>query len=541
MTDKGVQDTKQTANGKQKENELHNHGFLQRNRYVSDFMQKCVSAITAVIRVSILITDGVVAVLRTFVWLVLKPFEVAADLVKFLIHSVEFVYNVIANYRSISLVTYQWLERQFEKLVVKQIQRFKESLKHRTTLVLKIVEDWLQEAKIYARGAFEISRRLFLLTADYTPGGAWTVTALMSVLTIVTILKLISYAKTFTSLLGVLIKLLLFLVQPAVSTCNEIANVVLFLCQLILQIFYFILGVLGSLLYLVYIFLLGILKWHWRGLQRLLQLEIVQYMWCLTGHVIVQSIDLAITTLLPFILETTLVIGTMLMESSCKATHLANVLYGNFFAVVFEESKVKGVLSPFTITVWFLLVIALVYAYRTRNCFPDIMCSEIEENGKETNLIASRQTKSSTNTKTSSRDSKSKYGIATESSLSRRYSSPDPRSRINSTSTRHRTTDDSSESNEDKKRQSIIEGKCTNHKISIGIVAIISVQSLLSSPLQWTIIYECPPTNKAKKFTKVLIYQLQCFLFNIPSLFIFLSSSTVKGHLCYFLVEKSCT
>ena len=299
----------------------------------------------------------------------------------------------------------------------------------------------------------------------------------------------------------VLITLVLYHVQLAVSTCIEVAKVALGLCQLILH---FVLGHLGTVVHHMWC-----LTWHvtvksfdlatTTVLPSILEAAIligtmlkegsysvVHHMWCFTWKVTGESFDLAMTTVLPSISQATLLIGTMIMKGSYKVIHLAKVLCGTFVALVFEISKLISLLSPFTKTVLFLFVIliALVYReYKTRNRFRNKKCTETKENETKTTLNVSRQMKYSANTGTGQKDSTSKCGTATESSLSRQHSSQVQGSRINSTSAFAQDTSEqqitknvSSESNK-KKKKSTIKEQIFDHSKERGQKGISSISS----------------------------------------------------------------
>lgn len=414
-----VKDAKATLNGEEKQ--LRSHEFERQSRVIC-LARKCASLINTVVKAFVAITNGAFAVFSTFVWIIFRPFQVTADLVKFLIQSVEFVYKVIVNYRSIILAIYQWFENIFQRFIAEQIYRLNKLMKHKRNLALEAIGHRFAEGKIYVRGAFKISQKIFSHIASRTPGGKLTVTVLFVALAIWATVKLITCARSVTSVLSIIIDVFVFLIQPAVSTCNEIVNIALKLSHLLLKLIEFVLATLGYIVYVVYVFLLGVLNWHWKGLLRLSQLEVVQYSWRFIEYTAEKSFQVILSTVLPFLLEASLIISTVLMDGTPKAVHIVQVLFDKLFAVVIEESKVKTLLSPFTITVWTLIVAALVYAYRTRHRFPNITCLEIEENVDET---ASSKEKPLAKTKTCRKDLKVKSNYETSYLNARRYSCPD--------------------------------------------------------------------------------------------------------------------
>lgn len=416
MTDMDVKHTKEEF---EEEAELSNRVFERLFR-LNNFTEKFGQLMKKAKKTFVLITDVASTVLSTLLWVILRPFQVTADLVKFLFYCCAFVYKVIVNYRLVTLSVYQWFEDHFEKLILEQIFRFNKSLKHKANLIRQSVEHRLADVKIYARGIFKISQRVLLLISERTPGGVWTVSVVLTVLVIWSVVKLITCAKTIASIVNILVNVFLFLIQPAVGTCRELANVALVIFQLTLKFVHFVLGILGTVLGLIYTFLVSVLCWHLQGLQKLSQLEVIQFIWRHIKYATTKSFEVILAALLPFILEAFLTVTTLLMDGSLKATYIIQVLYDKLFVVVVEESKVKGLLAPFTVTIWILLFTALVFAYRTRNRFPDITNLEVEDE------ITSRQEGTASETeKTWQKNLESNHNFKKQSVLSRRYSYPE--------------------------------------------------------------------------------------------------------------------
>ena len=262
------------------------------------------------------------------------------------------------------------------------------SLRRKVNRISRASRARLREIVVYARGFREISRRLFLLASDYTPGGKVTVTALLVVISIIFFLKILTVVRVLIQIVQLIYGIVAFLLHPLFLTLKDILSafdpllqIVFILVRNIVQAVLSAFSAIGTFIWLN---VASIATGLYRCWQSFANSTIVKIIWnttlnifARTAHVMLENF---VFVFLPFMTKASYYLATLSVD-------ISSIAYKNFFVVrvkieeEFEYLTATGIANCI-FTFW-----AMILAFRFRKRLSGTFFSEID--GKEYAITSS--------------------------------------------------------------------------------------------------------------------------------------------------------
>ena len=232
----------------------------------------------------------------------------------------------------------------------------------------------IRELRVYCRGLAELSRRLFLLTSDYMPGGKLTVGIFLGIISYMLVTTILTYAGTALGLLNLLFNMALFILDPIVLTLKDLLSVVRYLLGIILAIFYRIFSLVcfavEKVLYFFGINVAAISTGVYNCWRVFVTSKPVQLICTLVISALYSSFDFTLFSILPFLSKVTVYVSTAALRASAFA-------YSKL-AVVNTENYSGEWSSVTSIAYSVLTLYTLWITFRLRNAFPPALHAVVE-------------------------------------------------------------------------------------------------------------------------------------------------------------------
>ena len=288
----------------------------------------------------------------------------------------------------------------------------------------------LQESAVYVRGFCELSRRLFLLISDYTPGGKYTVSAFLIVAAIILCLKILTVVRVIIQILELAFSIVAFLLHPLWLTLRDILSIfdplfqiVLFLVRIIAQAAISTLKAIG---YFVWLNLISIASGLHRCWQYFINSRLVRWLWNIFGITVYVLLEKFVFVFIPFVTKITYYVGAISFDVSSVAYSWLHPWFIRGFLEVSANADRVEYLTPSGIASSVLTFLALLLAYRYRNRLSGTFFSEID--GKSYTIRShtdhskkdSQKERASTSRSTTRYDSSRRKTTNDESSLRNR-------------------------------------------------------------------------------------------------------------------------
>lgn len=240
----------------------------------------------------------------------------------------------------------------------------------------------LRDSEVYVRGFCELCRRLFLLTSDYTPGGKYTVTAVLAIIAIIFFLKILTVIRFLFQLLELTYSIAAFLLHPLLQTLHD----VLLLCDPLLQIvtsllriiIYAVFTIFRAVGIFIWLNLVSIASGLYRCWQIFINSTVVKLLWSLFTKMLYAFLEYFIFVIVPILSKATYYFA----EFSFDISSVGYTWCYPWLIRGYMEEQVKGeqiyFFTPTGVGSSMFIFLAFLIAYRYRNRLTGTFFSEID-------------------------------------------------------------------------------------------------------------------------------------------------------------------
>ena len=335
----------------------------------------------------------------------------------------------------------------------------------------------LSESAVYVRGFCELCRRLFLLTSDYTPGGKYTVTAVLAVVAIIFSLKILTVIRVLIQILGIAYSIVAFLLHPLLLTLRDILSIFDPLLQIVFSLARItaqaVLSTAKAIAFFVWLNLISIASGLFRCWQYFVNSRIVRFVWSLFVKTVYVLLENFVFVFLPFMAKKTYDVGAVFADVSSMAyIWLYPWFIRGFFEVSVNIDRVEY-LTLSGIGSGVLISWALLVAFRFRNRFSGTFYSEID--GKQYAIRSSTTSNTDRYMRDSQRGRESTSDNTTKYDYSRRRTTNDEstlrnRGKATKTEEREPVSDNSNDG-----QQNFDNFYTSEHRLSVCVSVCVSV------------------------------------------------------------------
>ena len=280
----------------------------------------------------------------------------------------------------------------------------------------------LRDSEVYVRGFCELCRRLFLLTSDYTPGGKYTVTAVLAIIAIIFFLKILTVIRFLFQLLELTYSIAAFLLHPLLQTLHD----VLLLCDPLLQIvtsllriiIYAVFTIFRAVGIFIWLNLVSIASGLYRCWQIFINSTVVKLLWSLFTKMLYAFLEYFIFVIVPILSKATYYFA----EFSFDISSVGYTWCYPWLIRGYMEEQVKGeqiyFFTPTGVGSSMFIFLAFLIAYRYRNRLTGTFFSEID--GKQCVIRSLAASKEDRNKRDNQRERRSTSRNTTSYEGSRR-------------------------------------------------------------------------------------------------------------------------
>lgn len=288
--------------------------------------------------------------------------------------------------------------------------------------ISRVLKAKLRESEVYVRGFCELCRRLFLLTSDYTPGGKYTVTAVLAIIAIIFFLKILTVIRFLFQLLELTYSIAAFLLHPLLQTLHD----VLLLCDPLLQIvtsllriiIYAVFAIFRAVGIFIWLNLVSIASGLYRCWQIFINSTVVKLLWSLFTKMLYALLEYFIFVIVPILSKATYYFA----EFSFDISSVGYTWCYPWLIRGYMKEQVKGeqidFFTPTGVGSSMFIFLAFLIAYRYRNRLTGIFFSEID--GKQCVIRSLAASKEDRNKRDNQRERKSTSRNTTSYEGSRR-------------------------------------------------------------------------------------------------------------------------
>lgn len=240
----------------------------------------------------------------------------------------------------------------------------------------------LRDSVVYVRGFCEICRRLFLLTSDYTPGGKYTVTAILVIIAIIFFLKILTVVQVLIQIVELAYSIVAFLLHPLLLTLRDI----LLLFDPLFQIFislvrvtiHAVLSIFKAIGIFIWMNLISIASGLYSCWQGFVNSAVVKLIWSLSGKVLYVLLEYFIFIILPVLTKATYYFAELSFDiSSVGYTWFYPWFFRGFLDEPINNERTEC-FTPTGIGNGLFIFWAFLIAYRYRNRLSGTFFSEID-------------------------------------------------------------------------------------------------------------------------------------------------------------------
>ena len=345
--------------------QLEKAGFFSTSQaYAADIFRRIQQALEQIIYIVMFVLNPVVNVFVAIAEIIHLSYSTVRTFLKFLtsyLHTaVNFDYGLLAkSLLGIPAALLLRIKKQARENLWKPVDKSLRFLARRLWIRLR-------KLGVYWRGLVELSRRIFLLTSDYVPGGKWTVGIALGFLSFLLVTRLLAYFGAFLRLVTFAFNIVLLLLNPLILMLKDVlavASHVLSIALVGLRGFVsVILAATQKVLHFVGINVAAIFAGVYRFWRGFVTSEPVQLLCTLLMSLLFTSLDTVLFSIVPFVSRTIIYVGANIIQ-------ICIIAYNKLIAVSVDHYTGEYH-TVTTISAGFLILYALWTAFRLRNSFP---------------------------------------------------------------------------------------------------------------------------------------------------------------------------